>query len=231
MSGTRNTNIHSNHTVLSLDKHSGHGECQVSVKLDWPSNWRKCPLRFASRSYFVPIIVVWIKKLTRNTFYWLFKKGHIVHSNSIQLTVCNTIKTTHFIIPRYRAWTKLYILAWVRGSHKIQVHYLFSPWLHRCPMATNEQREGFTGQPLQNGRRGHHCGILHMFNLFFLSPYSQRSKLAVEETAKHTRNGQREVNTRLDQRINKVEHWTSEVDEQLTQLNNEIDALLEYKVV
>jgi len=57
-----------------------------------------------------------------------------------------------------------------------------------------------------------------------------RSKLAIEETAKHTRNGQREVNTRLDQRINKVEHWTSEVDEQLTQLNNEIDALLEYKV-
>ena len=126
MSGTRNTNIHSNHTVLSLDKHSGHDECQVSVKLDWPSNWRKCPLRFASRSYFVPIIVVWIKKLTRNTFYWLFKKGHIVHSNSIQLTVCNTIKTTHFIIPRYRAWTKLYILAWVRGSHKIQVHIMCS---------------------------------------------------------------------------------------------------------
>ena len=54
--------------------------------------------------------------------------------------------------------------------------------------------------------------------------------MAIEETAKHTRNGQREVNTRLDQRINKVEHWTSEVDEQLTQLNNEIDALLEYKV-
>lgn len=126
MSGTRNTNIHSNHTVLSLDKHCGHDECQVSVKLDWPSNWRKCPLRFASRSYFVPIIVVWIKKLTRNTFYWLFKKGHIVHSNSIQLTVCNTIKTTHFIIPRYRAWTKLYILAWVRGSHKIQVHIMCS---------------------------------------------------------------------------------------------------------
>jgi len=57
-----------------------------------------------------------------------------------------------------------------------------------------------------------------------------RSRLAIEETAKHTRNGQREVNTRLDQRINKVEHWTSEIDEQLTQLNNEIDALLEYKV-
>ena len=38
------------------------------------------------------------------------------------------------------------------------------------------------------------------------------------------------MNTRLDQRINKVEHWTSEIDEQLTQLNNEIDALLEYKV-
>ena len=54
--------------------------------------------------------------------------------------------------------------------------------------------------------------------------------MAIEETAKHTRNGQREVNTRLDQRINKVEHWTSEIDEQLTQLNNEIDALLEYKV-
>jgi len=57
-----------------------------------------------------------------------------------------------------------------------------------------------------------------------------RARLAIEETAKHTRNGQREVNTRLEQRINKVEHWTSEIDEQLTLLNNEIDALLEYKV-
>ena len=44
------------------------------------------------------------------------------------------------------------------------------------------------------------------------------------------RNGQREVNTRLSQRINKVEHWTSEIDEKLTDLNNEIDALLDYKV-
>ena len=58
----------------------------------------------------------------------------------------------------------------------------------------------------------------------------KRARLAIEETAKHTRNGQREVNTRLEQRINKVEHWTSEIDEQLTLLNNEIDALLEYKV-
>jgi len=52
---------------------------------------------------------------------------------------------------------------------------------------------------------------------------------AIEETNKHTRNGQREVNTRLNQRINKVEHWTSEIDEKLTDLNNEIDALLDYK--
>ena len=60
--------------------------------------------------------------------------------------------------------------------------------------------------------------------------FLKRARLAIEETAKHTRNGQREVNTRLEQRINKVEHWTSEIDEQLTLLNNEIDALLEYKV-
>jgi len=33
----------------------------------------------------------------------------------------------------------------------------------------------------------------------------------------------------LNQRINKVEHWTSEIDEKLTDLNNEIDALLDYK--
>lgn len=58
----------------------------------------------------------------------------------------------------------------------------------------------------------------------------KRARMAIEETAKHTRNGQREVNTRLEQRINKVEHWTGEIDEQLTLLNNEIDALLEYKV-
>ena len=38
------------------------------------------------------------------------------------------------------------------------------------------------------------------------------------------------MNTRLNQRINKVEHWTSEIDEKLTDLNNEIDALLDYKV-
>ena len=34
----------------------------------------------------------------------------------------------------------------------------------------------------------------------------------------------------MSQRINKVEHWTSEIDEKLTDLNNEIDALLDYKV-
>ena len=58
----------------------------------------------------------------------------------------------------------------------------------------------------------------------------QETNRAIEETNKHTRNGQREVNTRLNQRINKVEHWTSEIDEKLTDLNNEIDALLDYKV-
>ena len=58
----------------------------------------------------------------------------------------------------------------------------------------------------------------------------QETNRAIEETGKQTRNGQRECNTRLSQRINAVNHWTSQIDEKLADLNNEIDSLLNYKV-
>ena len=56
------------------------------------------------------------------------------------------------------------------------------------------------------------------------------SNRALEETEKHTRNSQREVTTRLSQRVEKVDHWKSEIDQKLEELNNEIDALIVYKV-
>lgn len=56
------------------------------------------------------------------------------------------------------------------------------------------------------------------------------SKKALEETEKHTKNSQRECTTRLSQRVDNVTHWKSEIDEKLDGLNNEIDALVDYRV-
>ena len=53
---------------------------------------------------------------------------------------------------------------------------------------------------------------------------------ALEETEKHTRNSQRECTTRLTQRADKVDHWKSEIDIKLDDLNKEIDHLIQYKV-
>jgi len=56
-----------------------------------------------------------------------------------------------------------------------------------------------------------------------------RCKSAIEETDKYTKNGQREVNTRLSQRSKLCEHWSTEIDVKLEQLGQEIDLMLEYK--
>ena len=53
---------------------------------------------------------------------------------------------------------------------------------------------------------------------------------ALEETSKHTKNTQRAVTTRLNQRVQKVDHWQGEIEHKLHELNNEIDTLLNLKV-
>lgn len=52
---------------------------------------------------------------------------------------------------------------------------------------------------------------------------------ALEETSKHTKNTQRAVTTRLNQRVQKVDHWQGEIEHKLHELNNEIDTLLNLK--
>jgi len=53
---------------------------------------------------------------------------------------------------------------------------------------------------------------------------------ALEETSKHTKNTQRAVTTRLNQRVQKVDHWQGEIEHKLHELNSEIDTLLNLKV-
>ena len=71
---------------------------------------------------------------------------------------------------------------------------------------------------------------LFLIVFFKVEDLRDEAARALEETAKHTRNTQRAVTTRLDQRVQKVDHWQGEIEHKLHELNNEIDTLLNLKV-